>query len=664
MKKSYLLYAIGAGLAFTACSSQDDAPQQSEVLEKGQSFYVNVAITTNSQIGTRAYDTPYDPTKDPEFEAGSEGESQVNTAYFVFYNDNGVVVGQPVMVTNLGSGSATSEDGNVYRSYTSIVQVDVNRGESKPTQVMCYINPVSTDGLANSLQNVETVARDGFNGQTGGFSMSNSVYYDGENLVRAVKIDNSKLYNSMDEAEKAVEANADNARVLINVERYASKVNFTFEDDFANTPFEPANGIEEGSVVRLNFVPEMWDVNATDKSTFVSKAFRTDAGLGSPAGTNMTYAQVNAELSRGDNWLWNSTGNNRSYWAFSPSYYTENFPFVANDIIENGENAYALTYLSYNKIMTGGIDPTTTTPRYAKETTTARRGLNSLNPAAAIASAVLAGHYEVSLNGTVIKDAGNDLTFYTMGTTSTTPVRPQVFFNASLQNGSVVSQVAGAPTMIEYMVDKETVLLVRSGAGTETDPYVYAPLTRANLPLVFNALTIARPTDDVYTAIGGSQSASRTVTLQIADLGQVASGYTLCINVGNGAQEIGSGANQISLVEANAALASATQWANCYNQGRAFFNIPIRHLGFYAGTNPNLNAANNAINYGEARVGDFGLVRNHVYTISVNSITGLGTAVARPDDPIVPPVETQYYYVAYRLNILNWAIVPVQNVDL
>ena len=63
-------------------------------------------------------------------------------------------------------------------------------------------------------------------------------------------------------------------------------------------------------------------------------------------------------------------------------------------------------------------------------------------------------------------------------------------------------------------------------------------------------------------------------------------------------------------------------------------------------------------------VGDFGLVRNHVYSINVTTIKGLGTAIADPTDPTVPPAETTDYFVAYRLNILNWAIVPTQNVDL
>lgn len=60
------------------------------------------------------------------------------------------------------------------------------------------------------------------------------------------------------------------------------------------------------------------------------------------------------------------------------------------------------------------------------------------------------------------------------------------------------------------------------------------------------------------------------------------------------------------------------------------------------------------------RVGDFGLVRNHVYTLTVSQIKGLGTGIENLDYPIVPPMEMDDYFIKYRINILNWRIVPEQ----
>lgn len=58
------------------------------------------------------------------------------------------------------------------------------------------------------------------------------------------------------------------------------------------------------------------------------------------------------------------------------------------------------------------------------------------------------------------------------------------------------------------------------------------------------------------------------------------------------------------------------------------------------------------------------MVRNHIYNINVTSVTGLATGIAGPDTPIVPPADTQAYYMAMRFQILKWAVVPTQNMEL
>ena len=120
-----------------------------------------------------------------------------------------------------------------------------------------------------------------------------------------------------------------------------------------------------------------------------------------------------------------------------------------------------------------------------------------------------------------------------------------------------------------------------------------------------------------------------------------------------------------NLAKANAQLA-AVGYLDMYNNGRAFFNIPVRHLGWPAndmvGTKKLYD--NGVYNWAEMRVGDLGVVRNHVYTINVGKIGGLGIGLRDDDQPIVPPVHAFKQYVAVRLNILAWKIVPAQNVDL
>ena len=78
-----------------------------------------------------------------------------------------------------------------------------------------------------------------------------------------------------------------------------------------------------------------------------------------------------------------------------------------------------------------------------------------------------------------------------------------------------------------------------------------------------------------------------------------------------------------------------------WNEGKCYFFVPVEHLG-----------------------GKTGVVRNHWYQLVVNSVSGLGTPVADPTEPIDPNViEDETYYVAAQVQILKWKMVS-QDVSL
>lgn len=81
--------------------------------------------------------------------------------------------------------------------------------------------------------------------------------------------------------------------------------------------------------------------------------------------------------------------------------------------------------------------------------------------------------------------------------------------------------------------------------------------------------------------------------------------------------------------------------------GMTYYYTPIRHL---AAT--------------KDKLGYYGVVRNHSYHITINSIQGFGTPVYDPDaviDPVIP-TDTQTYLAA-RINVLSWRVVS-SSVDL
>lgn len=59
-----------------------------------------------------------------------------------------------------------------------------------------------------------------------------------------------------------------------------------------------------------------------------------------------------------------------------------------------------------------------------------------------------------------------------------------------------------------------------------------------------------------------------------------------------------------------------------------------------------------------------GVVRNHVYKLTLNSIGGIGTPVFDPDKIIIPdrPTDDELWYLSARINVLAWRLVS-QTVD-
>lgn len=91
--------------------------------------------------------------------------------------------------------------------------------------------------------------------------------------------------------------------------------------------------------------------------------------------------------------------------------------------------------------------------------------------------------------------------------------------------------------------------------------------------------------------------------------------------------------------------------AEVRKDGMAYYYTTIKHLG-KKGTS------------GEPKLGEYGIVRNHSYQISLNSIKGFGTPVYDPKKIIVPTVPSDdKTYLAAKINVLSWRVVP-STVDL
>lgn len=706
-------------LGLTACSNDVIDPSHGQETSDGdKSYYVSVSIR-GDVADTRGGGDDGVPGND-EFQDGQElKESTVKNAYFVFYNETGTMIGNVVNVT-LKAVNNPSQSGTVESQYYQVVKVDTYKGQGKPKQVMCYINPTTPAELQNPLTTIETVTRervriyDGTDDDGSSrslFPMSNSVHFhnsDTGNLpdseaspIIATQIADHQIFESEALAQAAANAAisagatpADKEKVLnIYVERYASKLTFNIAEG-AVAPYSTTtrNADDRADVaVTLTFNQQKWALNGEAKTTYVVKSMRQAAVTGMILNDRYTFGKLDnrinastlpynangfidnpSQLPTGDRWFWNSAENHRCFWAISPAYFTAQYPEVEADITDNLNQ----TYLSYNDIINhGNRDTDGATPHYYRETTVGAPALASDNPAAAMASVVLVGNYSLKIGENNLPE---NTSFYTYVTNS--DGKPYVF----LANQTDADN-NGTMSMLDRFLAQQTVLYSRTNIGTEAAPkYVYSrldPSKETDKLVLTTALQIAPPDKEVKIENGENfKLAERQHSLQFK---KDAITSNIFVANGNGYKEIVTtlsanpeeAKSQITMNEANAALMNQVGYAVLYTSGHAFFNIPVKHLGWYRPGNKqkflnddNGNATDElnkkSIDWSLVRVGDFGMVRNHTYNLKVIRISGLAAGVAGDNTPIIPPADTKDYYMVYRVNILKWAIVPPQEIEL
>ena len=99
----------------------------------------------------------------------------------------------------------------------------------------------------------------------------------------------------------------------------------------------------------------------------------------------------------------------------------------------------------------------------------------------------------------------------------------------------------------------------------------------------------------------------------------------------------------------NTYLANNIEPALLYTNGMTYYIVDIKHLGALGG------------------LAEYGVVRNPVYQIAINSIKGYGSPIYNGLSFIVKdpqyPVEDEASYVAARINVLSWKVVT-QGVDI
>lgn len=120
------------------------------------------------------------------------------------------------------------------------------------------------------------------------------------------------------------------------------------------------------------------------------------------------------------------------------------------------------------------------------------------------------------------------------------------------------------------------------------------------------------------------------------------------------------GVSKTPMEQLNEALASFTASSPAVQayDGTTYYNIPIEH---FATATPSITSVK--------QEGEYGVVRNHIYDVTIQSISKLGSGVfdpgseEKPGEPIIPDDPQDLYYLSAKVNILSWKVVN-QKVEL
>ena len=146
------------------------------------------------------------------------------------------------------------------------------------------------------------------------------------------------------------------------------------------------------------------------------------------------------------------------------------------------------------------------------------------------------------------------------------------------------------------------------------------------------------PTGNVYQSIEASDIAFMTVSgsSEVKDYEVVA---TLANTVGELYVKDGETYKTVSKDVVNAALAKETAQVRTAD-GATYYYTPIKHLG------------------DAGKLGEYGIVRNHSYQVTIQNIKGFGTPVYDPKkeiDPMIPSDDNTY--LAASIKVLSWRVV-------
>ena len=373
MKTSKLISIALLSLAM-ACSKENVSSNQGG---SDANQYMAVDITMSVGSSTKA---PSD------YRDGSEAESTVNVknSIFLFYDAYGNFLTSGVIYA---TGDSVDENGNLilktanspFVEKESHAVIVLGPTRLRPALVLAVLNYDKCDALKNlSLAEANTqVDNNEILTEAGKFTMTNSVFVYGKNIVNATPISASSVKETKEEALKSP--------VQIYVEREVAKVNMKAKDGLKQTPegkicFDTPSeeSVLDGVKVSARIVVDGWAANAFNTTSYLVKDV--------PASWLVTNPFAN----------WYEEAAKRTFWAQDPNYSgSEEYVFGREPAGEPGTYKN-VKYLSWNDATQNKVD----SYNYMYENTTDKASARvNGGEHANVPTILIAAHVETSQNG-------------------------------------------------------------------------------------------------------------------------------------------------------------------------------------------------------------------------------------------------------------------------
>lgn len=334
MKTGKLISIALLSLA-VACSKENVTSNQGGS-DANQYMAVDIAMSVGSS------------TKAPsDYRDGSEAESTVNVknSIFLFYDaygnflTSGVISATEGSVDENGNLKLTTNNQSGYVEKESKAVIVLGPTRLRPALVLAVLNYDNCDALKNlSLADAHTqVDKREISTEAGKFTMTNSVYVDGKNIVNATPIAASSVKETKEEALKTP--------VQIYVEREVAKVNMKAKDGLKQTAegkicFETPNAesVLDGVKVSARIVVDGWAANAFNTTSYLVKDVPTSWLVTNP------FAN------------WYDEAAKRTFWAQDPNY-SGSEEYVFGRTPEDEPGTYKnVKYLSWNDAAKNKVD--------------------------------------------------------------------------------------------------------------------------------------------------------------------------------------------------------------------------------------------------------------------------------------------------------------------